>query len=162
MDTATAAKIVSLLNRILQKQTAAANDTEANQKLDQILEFLRDEAQAREPRHLTEAQRQVLIATLSSAPNQVVSILRTTRSFELDTFADELSYLHRNLAKPLLQHGTSVHEGRRILRQFFFVQAGSLHLQLVKQDRWGGNAVRDIEQHVVHIDIIPCSNQIAA
>jgi hypothetical protein len=86
MDKATATKIVSLLNQILHKQANGGGESDVNQKLDEILTFLRSEAQAREPRHFTEEQKQALITALSATPNQVVNILSTARSAEIDIF----------------------------------------------------------------------------
>ncbi len=65
IDKGTATKIVSLLNQILQKQGKENGASEVDQKLDEILGFLRNDAQAREPRHFTDAQKRTLIAALS-------------------------------------------------------------------------------------------------
>lgn len=52
MDAATAAKIVALLNRILQQESGSDGQAETNHKLDEILGFLRSEAQIHEQRQL--------------------------------------------------------------------------------------------------------------
>lgn len=71
MDTATAAKVVSLLNRILQQQSDGGGDAKVNSKLDEILGFLRTEAQAHEPRQLPNDQLEAMRQTLSMHPTTV-------------------------------------------------------------------------------------------
>src|SRR5271166_3516939 len=56
IDTATADKIVILLNRILQQQNDGGDEAEVNRKLDEILGFLRSEAQAHLQRQLPSDQ----------------------------------------------------------------------------------------------------------
>jgi hypothetical protein len=71
MDTATAAKIVSLLNRILQQESDSGGNAEVNSKLDEILGFLRTEAQAREPRQLPGDQLEAVRRALSTRPAKI-------------------------------------------------------------------------------------------
>ncbi|MGA2426374.1 MAG: hypothetical protein ABSG07_20425 [Terriglobales bacterium] len=70
MNTATANKIVSLLNQILQKESSTTNPTtnsteEINHKLDEILDFVRNQA-----RHLSEDQKTKLASLLKAAGPQ--------------------------------------------------------------------------------------------
>ena len=89
MVKATVNKVVSLLNQILQKQATGGSDKEINDKLDHILASLQNEAQAREPRHYSESQKNTLIGALSNTPGQVVNILRTARSNEIETLTEQ-------------------------------------------------------------------------
>jgi hypothetical protein len=69
MDEATAKKIVSLLNQILKKEiskgTTAGSEGEINHKLDEILDFLRNQS-----RHLSDDQKDKLVSVLKVAAPQ--------------------------------------------------------------------------------------------
>jgi hypothetical protein len=85
MDATTAKKIVSLLNQILQKESRTANPKkETNRKLDEILDFVRSQAQQSQKlaagvqqlqqqvqqRHLSEDQKVKLVSLLRATTPQ--------------------------------------------------------------------------------------------
>jgi hypothetical protein len=71
IDTATAAKIVVLLNRILQQKNDSGGEVDVNRKLDEILGFLRSEAQAHEQRQLPSDQLNAVKQALSAHPAKI-------------------------------------------------------------------------------------------
>ena len=71
IDAATADKIVVLLNRILQQQNDGGGEADVNRKLDEILGFLRSEAQAHEQRQLPSDQIEAVKQYLSTRPAKI-------------------------------------------------------------------------------------------
>ncbi|MBZ5688817.1 MAG: hypothetical protein LAP86_27725 [Acidobacteriia bacterium] len=71
MDRVTAAKIVTLLNRILQQQGTNEGNGEINAKLDEILGFLKREAEAHEQRQLPIDQLEAVKQLLSAHPAKI-------------------------------------------------------------------------------------------
>jgi hypothetical protein len=84
MDKATAAKVVALLNRILEQQQKKG-DAEVNDKLDRILEFLRNEAKLHEPRQLPSDQLEAVEQLLSTHPTtfQIYYVLQDGEGYQL-------------------------------------------------------------------------------
>ena len=72
VDDATAAKIVTLLNRILQQQGNGRGDAEVNNKLDEILGFLRRQAEAHEQRELPSQQIEAIKQALRTHPSKIL------------------------------------------------------------------------------------------
>ena len=72
MDGATAAKIVTLLNRILQQQSTNESGDEINKKLDEILGFVRRQAEAHEQRRLPNQQIEAIKQTFRRHPSKIL------------------------------------------------------------------------------------------
>lgn len=89
IDSAAAAKIVTLLNRILQQQGTNGSDSETNRKLDEILGFVRKQAEAHEQRQLPTSQIEGVKQILRTHPSKIL-ILYTQQSEEAYRLAKQI------------------------------------------------------------------------
>jgi hypothetical protein len=136
IDEQTTKKIVSLLNQLLKKENKeTATQTESiNHKLDEILDFLKNEA-----RHLTPTQKTALAASLKAIGPESFYLLSAPDA-EATHFSNELLFLltspevgWKQLPQPPGQWGMVFHQGEGLFIVVADLQKpprGTVELQL--------------------------------
>jgi hypothetical protein len=117
MDEATAKKIVSLLNQIIKKEnsgTTAGSEKEINQKLDEILNFLRNQS-----RHLGDDQKEKLASLLKVAPQDFYFV--SAPDAETTHFGNDILGVLHSAGWNFVMHppnwGTIEHQGQGLFIQ---------------------------------------------
>jgi|SRR3984885_724370 len=117
IDEATAKKIVSLLNQIIKKENSkgATGEAEINRKLDEILDFLRNQS-----RHLSDDQKEKLASLLKVAAPQDFYFVSAPDA-ETTHFGNEILGVLHSAGWTFVLHppnwGTIEHEGQGLFIQ---------------------------------------------
>jgi hypothetical protein len=116
MDEATAKKIVSLLNQIIKKENSkgGAGEAEINHKLDEILDFLRNQS-----RHLSQDQKVNLATLLAAAPQDFYFV--SAPDAETTHFGNDILSVLQAAGWNFVMHppnwGTIEHQGQGLFIQ---------------------------------------------